>query len=114
MSLPSRALEVGFLVNKQLQPGLPDFSSYDIPRKNIPNNHEIPTYTKCSQYMANDHELYQHLLLRDPPKFTQIWIFGLKIYYHVANLVPAGVNREKEILPKDQMLKKMLLNLKKL
>jgi DNA topoisomerase IB len=29
---------------------------------------------------------YQHLPLQDPPKFTQIWIFGLKTN-HLAALV---------------------------
>jgi hypothetical protein len=31
------------------------------------------------------HKIYKHLLLQDPPKSTQICIFGLKIY-HLANL----------------------------
>jgi hypothetical protein len=30
--------------------------------------------------------LYQYLPLQDPPKFTQIGIFGLKIY-HLATLI---------------------------
>jgi hypothetical protein len=29
--------------------------------------------------------VYQHLQLQDPPKFTQIWIFGLKTN-HLATL----------------------------
>jgi hypothetical protein len=32
------------------------------------------------------HKIYQHLPLQDPPKFTQIWIFGLKAN-HLATLV---------------------------
>jgi hypothetical protein len=28
--------------------------------------------------MPNGHKIYQHLPLQDPPKFTQIGIFGLK------------------------------------
>jgi hypothetical protein len=32
------------------------------------------------------HKIYQHLPLQAPPKFTQIWIFGLKIY-HLATLI---------------------------
>jgi hypothetical protein len=32
------------------------------------------------------HKIYQHLPLPDPPKFTQIWIFGLKTN-HLATLV---------------------------
>jgi hypothetical protein len=31
------------------------------------------------------HKIYQHLSLQDTPKFTQIWIFGLKMY-HLATL----------------------------
>jgi hypothetical protein len=33
-----------------------------------------------------DRTIYQHLILQGPQKFTQIWIFGLKIY-HLATLV---------------------------
>jgi hypothetical protein len=36
------------------------------------------------------HKIYQHLPLQDPPKFTQIWIFGLKTN-HLATLLPAFV-----------------------
>jgi hypothetical protein len=28
--------------------------------------------------MPNVHKMYQHLPLQGPPKFAQIWIFGLK------------------------------------
>jgi hypothetical protein len=37
--------------------------------------------------------MYQHLPLNHPPKFTQIGIFGLKIY-HLAtlDLISAGFN----------------------
>jgi hypothetical protein len=57
--------------------------------KNVPNDHKIykiPTkYTKWSQKRPNGHKIYQHLSLKDPPKFTQIRIFGLKIF-HLATL----------------------------
>jgi hypothetical protein len=33
------------------------------------------------------HKIKQHLPLQDPPKFTQIWIFGLKTN-HLATLAP--------------------------
>jgi hypothetical protein len=36
--------------------------------------------------IPNDHKIYQHPRLQDPPKFTQIEIFGFKIY-HLATLV---------------------------
>jgi hypothetical protein len=38
--------------------------------ENIPNDHKI--------YIPNGHKIYQHFPLQDPPKFTQIVIFGLK------------------------------------
>jgi hypothetical protein len=48
--------------------------------------HQIATnYTKYTQNIANGHKIHQiskkcqHLQLQDPPKFTQIRIFGLKI-----------------------------------
>jgi hypothetical protein len=49
--------------------------------ENIPNNHKI--YQKATKYTKwpNCHEIYQLLPLQDPPKFTQIGIFGLKIGY---------------------------------
>jgi hypothetical protein len=43
-------------------------------------------YTKWPQSRPYSHEIYKHLQLQDPPKFTQIWIFGLKIC-HLATLV---------------------------
>jgi hypothetical protein len=43
----------------------------------IPNGHYI--------YVPNGHKEYRHLPLQDPPKFIQIWIFGLKIC-HLATL----------------------------
>jgi hypothetical protein len=48
---------------------------YQITR-NIPNGSKI---------YQNEHKIY-HLPLHDPPKFTQIWIFGLKIC-HLATLL---------------------------
>jgi hypothetical protein len=40
--------------------------------------------TKWLKLIPNGHKIYQHLSLQDTPKFTQSWIFGLKIY--LANL----------------------------
>jgi hypothetical protein len=40
-------------------------------------------YTKCPKY---DHKISQHAPLQGPLKFTQIGIFGMKIY-HLATLV---------------------------
>jgi hypothetical protein len=51
-------------------------------------------YTKGAKNISVSHKIdqmtitytYQHLPLQDPPKFTQIGIFGLKIY-HLATLL---------------------------
>jgi hypothetical protein len=48
----------------------------------------MPECNKIYQWplkTRNVHKIYQHLPLQDPTKFTQIWIFGLKIY-HLATL----------------------------
>jgi hypothetical protein len=42
-------------------------------------------YTKWPENWPNGHTIYQHLPLQDRPKFTQIGIFGWKIY-HLATL----------------------------
>jgi hypothetical protein len=51
----------------------------------IPKGHNIyqkaTIYTKRPQYIPNGLKIYQHFRLQDPPKFTQIWIFGMKIYH---------------------------------
>jgi hypothetical protein len=48
--------------------------------KNIPNNHKIyqiaTKYTKLPQNRPKGYKIYQQLPLQDPPKFTQIGIFG--------------------------------------
>jgi hypothetical protein len=36
------------------------------------------TYYEWPLYIPNGHKICQHLTLQDPPKFTQIPIFGLK------------------------------------
>jgi hypothetical protein len=41
----------------------------------IPNNHKN---TKWSQNLPNGRKIFHHLPLQDPPKLTQIVIFGLK------------------------------------
>jgi hypothetical protein len=42
-------------------------------------------YTKWTSDLPNGRKIYHHLQLQDPPRFTQIWIFGLK-RYHLATL----------------------------
>jgi hypothetical protein len=74
--------------------GLPDFTWHNLPKRenypttikqtkwqqNILNSNKIcqmaTKYIKWQQNVPNG----QHLPFQDPPKFTQIWIFGLKIY----------------------------------
>jgi hypothetical protein len=62
--------------------------------KYIPNDHRIERmaskYTEWPQNIPNGHKMYQHFPLQDPPKYTKIGIFGLKIYY-LANLVQINV-----------------------
>jgi hypothetical protein len=43
-------------------------------------------YTKWTQYIPNGHGLFLHFLFQCLPKFTQIRIFGLKIY-HLETLI---------------------------
>jgi hypothetical protein len=58
--------------------------------ENIPKDHYINyqkaiQYTKWPKYMPNGHKIYPHFPFQGPPKFTQMWILGLKIY-HLATL----------------------------
>jgi hypothetical protein len=72
--------------------------------KNIPNYRELYQmsieYNKRPHNGPSVHKIYQHLPLQDPPKFSQIWIFGSKTN-HLATLhlrpglppkIPFGVN----------------------
>jgi hypothetical protein len=43
-------------------------------------------FTKSPENLPNGHKICQQFPLQDPPKFTQIGIFGLKIN-HLATLV---------------------------
>jgi hypothetical protein len=74
---------------------LPDFSWYNIPKrgKNYQSNHKAPRYTKWLENRPNGQKIYRHLQLQDPPKFTQLEIFGLKIC-HLATLLAIVFNRE--------------------
>jgi hypothetical protein len=58
--------------------------------ENVPNYHKLCQmsikYNKRPQNGRSVRKVYQHLQLQDPPKFTQIWIFGLKTN-HLATLV---------------------------
>jgi hypothetical protein len=81
----------------QSNPGLPDFSWYKIPKRE--KIYQIST--NCPQNITKDrkmdqsvHKIYQHLPLQDPPKFTQIGIFGMKIC-HLATVVEPLVRAKK-------------------
>jgi hypothetical protein len=76
--------ESGFL--RGSNSGLPDFSWCNIPK--LGKIYQITKkYTKCKKVFEmagnrlNVQKICQHLPLHGPPKITQIWIFGLKIYY---------------------------------
>jgi hypothetical protein len=64
--------------------GLPDFSWYNIPKREkiIPNNQKISQmatkYPKLQQNRPDWQKTYQHLPLQDPPKFAQIAKFWLE------------------------------------
>jgi hypothetical protein len=45
----------------------------------------VGKYTKWSENIPNGHKIYRHFQLQDPPKLTQIGIFGLKMN-HLATL----------------------------
>jgi hypothetical protein len=48
--------------------------------ENIPNNPKMYQIDKTIPNRPNGYIIYQHLPFQDPPKFTQIGIFGSKIY----------------------------------
>jgi hypothetical protein len=87
--------------------GLPDFSWYNIP-KQFKINQITRKYTKWPQNTLNGHKIYQivvnrpkfhkiyqHLPLQDPPKFTPIAIFGLKIC-HLATLIRNCLQQQQQ------------------
>jgi hypothetical protein len=65
--------------------------------ENIPNGHKL--YQMAIKYFQwplhgpNSPKIYQHFPLQDPPKFTQIGIFGLKTN-HLATLCERGSERK--------------------
>jgi hypothetical protein len=68
--------------------------------KNVPNDNKYTKWPqKCSKWSYNrpdGHKIYQHLSLLDPPKFTQIGIFGLKAICYLATLSLSS-ERENDI-----------------
>jgi hypothetical protein len=51
-------------------------------------------YNKRPENGPSVHKIYQHLPLQDRPKFTQIWIFGLKTN-HLATLILIAIFMEE-------------------
>jgi hypothetical protein len=53
--------------------------------KNVQNEHKkhpmVIKYPKCPQNIPIGHKIYQYFQLKGPPKYTQMWIFGMKIKY---------------------------------
>jgi hypothetical protein len=48
---------------------------------------------------TNSRKIYQHFPFYGPPKFTQIWIFGVKTN-HLATLVHLRMNADRPKRPK--------------
>jgi hypothetical protein len=46
-------------------------------------------------YIQNGHKLCEPFPFRDPPKFTKIFFFGLKIY-HLATLVVTALSQQQK------------------
>jgi hypothetical protein len=67
---------------------------------NIPNGNKIYQmaityiYQNIYQKYQNGYKIYQRFTLQDPPKFTQIGIWGLKMY-HLATLIKVNLNNKK-------------------
>jgi hypothetical protein len=70
--------------------GLPDFYYHNLPKQGemYQNFQMSKTYTKWPKNIPNGLKIYQDFPFRGPPKYTQIGIFGLKIY-HLATLYVA-------------------------
>jgi hypothetical protein len=80
--------------------------------ENIPNYHELYQmsikYNKRPYNGQRVNRICHHLPLQDPPKFTQIWIFGLKTN-HLATLLPIQEIGEK--IQEKKMIWKILAKL---
>jgi hypothetical protein len=78
--------------------------------KNIPNHQKVfqmtLKYTQWQQNITNRHKIHQHPSLQDLPKFTQITIFGLKIY-NLATLTNCIVSRAKSVIIAFQICTKL-------
>jgi hypothetical protein len=75
-----------------LRPGLPDFfgtktktEKYTKSPRTIPNVPKMSVTKVRKMDQVSIKKIYPNPSLQDPPKFTQIWIFGLKTN-HLATL----------------------------
>jgi hypothetical protein len=68
-------------VRWEILAGLPDFFWYNIPKREKRHSNDRRIYQMALKYT----KINQHLSLQDTKKFTQVAIFGFKIY-HLATL----------------------------
>jgi hypothetical protein len=59
-------------------PGLPDFSKYNIPRREKMYQTTSKYFFKAT-YLPEYHKTYQQCPFQGPPKYTLIWIFVAEI-----------------------------------
>jgi hypothetical protein len=69
-----------------VKPSLPDLSWCNIPKRGKIYQMTRKLYTEWPQNIPNGRRIDQRLILQDPPKCTQIGIFGLKIYHLATQL----------------------------
>jgi hypothetical protein len=73
--------------------------------KNIPNYHELYQvaikYNKRPYNGPSVHKINQNLPLQNPPKFPQIWVFGLKTN-HLATLMSTIKSERKKLALKQK------------
>jgi hypothetical protein len=62
-------------------------------------------YNKRPQNGPSVHKKYRHLPLQGPPKFTQIWIFGLKTN-HLATLLECPHTQKTIFLSRQKIERK--------
>jgi hypothetical protein len=95
---------LSFFSSKKL-PGLPDFNCVQHTKTGKKKQNDLKKYQMAIKYFQRPynrpkgHKTYQHFPLQDPPKFTQIGIFGsktnhlasLKATYHPVPIYPGGI-----------------------
>jgi hypothetical protein len=79
------------------EPGLPDYSWYNKPKRGkiYQSTTNCPKWPQNTQNGLKFYQMNTRLSLQDPPKFTQIVIFGLKIN-HLPTLIKRIFLRDTE------------------